>query len=625
MYKLLLTICLLALQEISAAQNNVQLDSLLKAVDAEKADSNKMRLYRQIGNFYSNNNAGKAIEYYVKSLDLAKKLDNKLFIANSYYSIGFCYLNKADFEKSLDNYLQSIRLYEELKDSFRLSNALMSVGNVYGQNKDFKKTDEYYGWARRVIEAMNDSLQLGGIYGSMGTNFDQQKQYDSALKYLGLSNKIGLLVKDDYTTAYALSNLGLTYKHLNRTADALLYFDSVLITFERMGAPVDNMASAYNNIGATYAQAKDYVKAKIAFNKSLALADSSGSTSIAMENYRNMSDMYADMKNYEQEVFYLKKYYDLKDSLFTIDSKNQLTQLEADYQVGKKDIEIVKKDAEVAKQRNERNLFIIIALAAALVLATVAFLYGRIKKANRLLQEKNVQILHQKDELQTLNHVKDRLFSIISHDLRNPLVTLRSYLSLVEDSTIPAEKRVIFKNHTMNAVIHTSDMLDNLLTWANMQIKNTEAASIPLNIPDCVMDVVNNVQAQANQKQVNIQQDIQATAALGDYNIVSIALRNLLTNAIKYSEPGKSILVNSAKEGGQVLVSVKDEGVGMTKDQIQQILADQNNSSLGTGGEKGTGLGLFLVKELLTKINADLQIESEQGRGSTFTIRLQAF
>lgn len=624
MYKFLLCCCCIMVMPFCFAQKNKTLDSLLQSADEEKADSNRLKTYNRIADYYLDNNPGKAIDYFLKVQELARQLNRKRQLANSYYDIGYCYLNKADYDKSMENYLVSVRLYEELKDSFRLSNALMSIGNLYGQNHNFKKTEEYYDRCQSLIEAMKDSLQLSRILGQKGTLYDQYKQYDSALTYLKQSYRIGLALKNDYAVIYSLNNIGVTYKHQGRTAESLSYFDSVLIMLKKINGSVDEIAAAYNNIAATQAQAKNYSKATEAFDKSVSLAIGSGSTSIVMENYRNMADMFGDMKNFESQAEYLKKYYHLKDSIFTADNKNQLTEMESDYQLEKKNTEIVKKDAEVEKQRSARNFFIIIALATVLLLAALAFFYRRIRISNRLLHEKNEQINRQKNELQTLNHVKDRLFSIISHDLRNPLVTLRSYLSLVEDSTIPAEKRLLFKNHTMNAVIHTSDMLDNLLTWANMQIKNSSPAIVPLDLAESIQDVVDNVQAQAAQKQIIIQQKIIASVAAADYNIFTIALRNLLTNAIKYSNNGQTIDISTEKKENHILVTVKDEGIGLSKLQVQQIIADENSSSAGTGGEKGTGLGLFLVKQLLGKINARLLIESEEANGSSFTIELTA-
>jgi signal transduction histidine kinase len=624
MQKILLSIFILLSAITAIAQSNKMVDSLLKKLDKEKVDSNRMKLYQKIGTYYIDNNVGKAIDYLENSLEIAKKLDKSLFIANNYYSIGFCYLVKSNFNKSLENYQLSIQLYEKLKDSLRLSNAYMSVGSLYSQTKDFAKTNEYYDKATKIIEAKKDSVQLVSIYNQRGTLYDQQQQLGLAVVYLKKGLDLAKLMKQDFMITNCWSNIGLTYKHLKNNNLALQYFDSVLTAYKKMDVPVDNYAMVYNNVAATYSQAGNYILAKEAFNKSIQLSIQAGIPFVEMENYNNLADMYGRMKQFELQTTFLKKYYNIKDSLFTADNKNQLTQLETDFQVAKKNAEIVKKDAEVIKQKSERNIFIVIATAAALLLTTLFVFYQRIKNNNRLLQQKNEHIHQQNNELEILNQLKDRLFSIISHDLRNPLVTLRTYLSLADDVALTADKKALFKKTTMQAVIQTCDMLDNLLVWANMQIKNTPVSITLVSITDCVLDVVNNVQAQASQKQLHIQTNIEAVTALGDSTIVAIALRNILTNALKFSPVAATIFIESIRQEEQIRITIKDEGIGMTAEQIQQLAGNQTETTRGTNNEKGSGLGIFLTKELLQKINGQLLIESAKEKGSCFTIVLQA-
>lgn len=607
----------------SFSQVNKEVDSLLKALDTEIQDSNKLRTLNRIGNYYIDNNPSKALEYFERSAALAKKINNTLRLGNAYYDIGFCYLLKNDFDKSLDHYQQSAKIYEQLKDNRRLTNAYMSMGNVFFQSKTLSKASEYYDKAQLIVEQSKDSGQLASLYAQRGTMYDQTQEYDSALLYLQKSMAIAKLINDDYMVTTGLSNIGLTYKHKKNTALALQYFDTVLKKYIAMAEPpLDNLAVIYNNIGATQSQAGNYTKAIKAFNKSIGYCLQEGLTGITMENYRNMADMYGDMKDYRQQSIYLNKYYHLKDSIFSNDNKNQLTQLETDYQLEKKNISLVKEQSETAKQKNQRNIFIIIAIGAAVLLAALSFFYRRIKQNNILLQDKNMQINTQKDELQTLNHIKDRLFSVISHDLRNPLVTLKSYLSLADSPNLPAEKKDKFKSQTVQAVSQTSDMLDNLLVWANMQIKNTRPAITNVNIEDCIDDAIGAVRAQAMQKNIQINKDIKITGAAADSNIVEIALRNIITNAVKYSHANSEILVSTATHQQQIFITVKDEGIGMSKEQVEDLLYNDIESTAGTQGEKGSGLGLFLVKELLQKINAVLLIESEEGKGSSFIIKL---
>lgn len=625
MYKKVYRILCMLLFLIPASafcQQAIPIDSLFNAADNEKADTARMKIYNTIANYYLDNNAGKAIEYLEKAKEIATNHKLALNIANNYYSLGYAYLVKADYDKSLYNYQQSTFIYEQLKDSFRLSNALLSIGNVYFDNKNAEKTNDYYDKAGAIIIALNDTSQVCNYYDTRGITYDQLGKYDSALKYLNKAYSLALKANLVSNAMNTLSNIGLSYKHINQTQKAINCFDTVLQYYKKVNTPPDMYASLYNNIGAAYSQANNFDKAIAAFTSSINLATQAGSTSIVMENYRNLSDMYGNMKNYEQQTVYLKKYYHLKDSIFTIDKSNQLTELESDYRIEKKNAELTKKEAEVTKQKSQRNFLLIIASSIFAVMLGFAFFYTRIRAKNKLLQQQNVQISNQKNELLTLNHVKDRLFSIISHDLRNPLVTLRSYLTLADNESISAEKKQMFKAQTMYAVSQTGDMLDNLLAWANMQIKNTRPAIIPVNVQDLVADAISSVKPQALQKQIEIEQQIFAETILGDYNILMIALRNLLTNAIKFSAEKKIVFIGSKKVNDRIYLSVKDEGIGLTEEQVIAINTNDSNSTNGTKGEKGSGLGLFLIKELLKNINASLLIESVPGTGSTFIISL---
>ncbi len=605
-----------------SARAQLNIDSLLKAADAETTDSARLKIYNKVGNYYMDNNPGKAIEYLEKAKELALKVNNPLKAANNFYSIGYCYLQKAAFDKSLYNYQQSVKLYEKIKDTFRLSNALMSIGNVYFQNKNIANARLYYDDAEKIIKATNDVEQLVNIYDTKGTVYDQLGNFDSAVIYLQKAISLAKTMANKDFSYNSLSNLGLAYKHQFKTDEALKCFDSVLLYFNRSSQPEDKKAIVLNNIAATYTQAGNFNAAQTAFKQSLQLSKNAGIAAVEMENYRNMADMYGQMKNFELQAFFQQKYYGFKDSIFSVENKNKLTEQEAAYQVEKRNAEILKKDAEAVKQNSRQNVLMIIVLSILALLAALVFFYSRIKNKNRELQQKNMQISEQKDELQTLNHVKDRLFGIISHDLRNPMATLRSYLLLAHNETMPAEKKLQFKLQTIHAVSQTSDMLDNLLAWANVQLKNTKAVIVPVNIADIVQDEISNAAAQAFQKKITVVQDLQVDVLPGDYDTLSIALRNLLTNAIKFSRENSVVKIDLVRAGDKNLLSVKDNGVGLSAQQIQQIFISRNDNTKGTAGEKGSGLGLFLVRQLLEKMNAELLIESTPGHGSSFTISI---
>ena len=324
---LLLLTCFFSFTVIGQSK---QVDSLLKLLDKEKADSNRLKIYRNIGNFYVDNNPGKAIEYFKNAVELSEKINNNSQLANNCYSIAFCYRNTGDYSKSVEYYLKAVRVYEADKDYRRLANAYMSLAIVYSYNKDFKNASSYHNRAKELILIRKDSFQLCSLYSDIGTLFDQQKMYDSANKYQQQAYDLAVAIKDEQMIIDCLSNIGLTYKHEGKTKEALANFKKVLLVFQQQQTEPDRYAAVYNNIGATYAQEGNKTLAVEAFNKSLAYASASQNPYIEMENYNNLSDLFGKTADFKNQAFYLKKYYSIKDSLFSADKKNQLTQLEAD-------------------------------------------------------------------------------------------------------------------------------------------------------------------------------------------------------------------------------------------------------------------------------------------------------
>lgn len=383
------------------------IDSLENLLKTERDEHQLMRIHTQLGNAYQDNSNPKAIAYYKEALSLAEKLGDSIRAASSYYGMGYSYFISANYDAALDNYLKSAHRYESMQDSFRLSNALMSIANVYFDNNNFEKTDEYHQKAQNLIIQLKDTLLLCDIYGSRGTLSDKKKDYEQAIAYYRKAYALAILIRDDERLTNNLSNLGITYKHQNNFAAALDNFQQVLAIFKKNNTPVYYQSMVYNNIGSTYAALHDYDQAEQAFDQSITHAGAAGAPYILMENYHNVADMYDSKKDYQKQTIFLKKYHALKDSLFSIDEKNQMVQLESDYQIAQKNAELLKKEAEITKQKNQRNILKVIAFSAFFILLALSYFYLRIKKTNQLLGVKNTEINRQKNTLEdTLLHLK---------------------------------------------------------------------------------------------------------------------------------------------------------------------------------------------------------------------------
>jgi ligand-binding sensor domain-containing protein/signal transduction histidine kinase len=250
------------------------------------------------------------------------------------------------------------------------------------------------------------------------------------------------------------------------------------------------------------------------------------------------------------------------------------------------------------------------------------------KVAERTLQieEQNQLISSKNEELNELNRTKDKFFSIIGHDLGNQFNIIVGFSEMLVSGfkKLDAGKIEYHLNNIYNSARHAHDLLENLLTWANMQTKgiqyNPELFSLNEKIKDSMV-LLEGAYAKKNIK-IGID-DKEEITVFADVNMFSAILRNLLTNAIKFSHENGTVSILAVKKDEYCEITVKDDGVGISDDIKQKIFRiDSNHSTLGTYGEKGTGLGLVLCKEFIEKQGGKIWVESTVGKGSRFTFTL---
>jgi signal transduction histidine kinase len=249
-------------------------------------------------------------------------------------------------------------------------------------------------------------------------------------------------------------------------------------------------------------------------------------------------------------------------------------------------------------------------------------------KAPELLArvKSHLTIRNQQKQLKELNATKDRFFSIIGHDLKGPFTGLLGFSELlIEESqdTPPEDLRHYYK------LIHQSakqgyDLLSNLLEWSRTQSGKIQYDPQTINLHALAEDSINLLQNLADKKNISIHNKLNKnTSITADKNMVVTILRNLINNALKFTPNGGDVWLNAQQNDDHILISVKDNGVGMTEDKLKQLFRiDQNISTKGTNQETGTGLGLIVCKEFAEKHGGTLSVESKKGQGSTFMLRL---
>jgi PAS domain S-box-containing protein len=221
-----------------------------------------------------------------------------------------------------------------------------------------------------------------------------------------------------------------------------------------------------------------------------------------------------------------------------------------------------------------------------------------------------------------LNASKDKLFSIIAHDLKGPIANIKEISSIVNDTEMELSEvgKTKYLKHLENTTNNLYSLLETLLEWSMTKTDRIQFSPISTNLYELSTTLIKQLDAQANLKNISINNHIEANLNLiADPNLLKTILRNLISNSIKYCKEGGTIELSSIEEENIIRITLKDSGVGMSPSQIANLFKlSVNNSTIGTKNEKGTGLGLILCKEFMDKHQGKIEIESTVGNGSTF-------
>jgi two-component system sensor histidine kinase/response regulator len=246
-----------------------------------------------------------------------------------------------------------------------------------------------------------------------------------------------------------------------------------------------------------------------------------------------------------------------------------------------------------------------------------------IMQQKEAMERQTGQLKKQAAELEELNTLKNKLFSVISHDLKTPMYALRNLFHNAQELKMSASEIKAMLPDVINDLNYTTGLMENLLHWAKCQMQSNEVRKQELDMNSMIEDVIRLLRVQADAKQITIERKMALPAyALADRDMINLVLRNLLSNAIKFSPREGRIVIGIQSYDSFTEVFIRDSGSGITKEVMQKINENNFYSTPGTASEAGTGLGLMLCREFLQRNHGNMMIESEPGRGSTFSFTL---
>jgi signal transduction histidine kinase len=229
-------------------------------------------------------------------------------------------------------------------------------------------------------------------------------------------------------------------------------------------------------------------------------------------------------------------------------------------------------------------------------------------------------------KLTELNQLKNKLFSVIAHDLKTPMYALRNLFNNMHFKEMPVKEMKALLPGIVNEMNYTTNLMENLLQWAKWQMENTSLQPEVLDIETMISRVLKLLHWQASNKRIHLEAQIEEPLfCYADKEMVNLVLRNLLSNAIKFTHENGHIRVGAKEQASCVEIFVQDDGVGISAERQQQLFGDMFYTTKGTHSETGTGLGLRLCKDFLEKNGGRIAVKSQPGKGSTFTVTLPRF
>ena len=620
------------LNQLSYYQRLIEQDSMLinseRALELSKQNDyihGELEALANLASLYLySGQTDKSIDF---SLETIKNPDLKNYPKTEmkvYNILGQGYYLKNDYPSTYTQFLHTLAIAENTNDQFHLFRMNMNLGTIFSRLDDYNEALKYYAIAYKYVKKLNDPTKEAMLLSNMAfLNIELENLEQAKIE---LDETFALFEKNKQITwlAWTYSTLGLYYLTLNNFDNALVNYQISLDMHDGFN-DVKAKADIKYGLGRSYLGLNNLVKAKASINESVTLYASSDYDAGLEKAYRTLYEINKSQDNVTESLKYLELTEKLSNDIFKKNNRRNLTMLNAKLNF-EKETENLKAQNEFAL--NQQRKYVKWSLAGLFTLMVIVFIILKANQREKVLNKKlanQAEILNKNQEsLTQINANQDRLFSIVGHDLRGPINSLNDILRLyLEDP----EGKVYFEQFAPQLKEDLEQVqftMDNLLHWGKTQMQgssiNVRSISVKYEL-DTILQLYRN---EVNKKSIVINNQVAANHnVFADQQQFNVIFRNLINNAIKFTPNEGLITISTEIKDKNLVIQVTDTGVGMTEGDIQKLFSNTENfSKYGTNLEKGTGLGLRLVKAMVIKNDGEIIVKSQPNQGSQFIIEL---
>lgn len=644
-----ISIALIILFVISSSAQG-SLDSLKSALKSESDVNNKIKILEKISDQFQNPNDKLIYARQSYSLSSEANTASKILAANE---MGICYGMLGQIDSSKFYFTKALEASIESQDSAYISSAYNGLGNLSRVSGDLEGALSNFLNALNYSSAVPNRQWEADILTNISGVYFDLKDFDAALEKVFEARDIYQNVGDEKNISYTANLLAIVYRALGELDKAYLYNQEALQMLVEIR---DTTQIIYNYVNTTeiLIQQNKFDEAAENALKTLKLADQFGERDPHITSLLTLSSIYYRQgkirlaEKYADEGISVAKKFEFNaqlpnaymlrsliesskgnhldayswmeqrqaanDSIRSKEIASKISELNVQYETKEKESEIARLNAEQEvkglelEQAQTRNLFLsTIAVLMIIVGGIIFYLYHQRMKINR--------------QLEAVNSTKDRLFSMIAHDIKNPLSAFKSIAQALEENykSMPEDQLNLFVSQLDTSASKLLDLLQNLLEWSITESGSLRFHPEEVKLKEVADEAIELFKGAIDAKRLTIENKIEATDMVtADYKMLFSIIRNLISNAVKFTQVNGHISLESKPNGQLMEIVVTDDGQGMTPEQVTNLF-DKNSIT----DKDGTGLGLVLCKEFVEKNGGSIWVESQKGSGTTFKFTLK--
>jgi two-component system sensor histidine kinase/response regulator len=579
-----------------------------------------------------------AEKYAEDALAIAEKIGYLKGKAEAMGNIGWVAYRRSDFVNTLHYSIEAMKIAEQIGYKTEMARSMNNIAAVSFEQKQFPKAISEFKKALVISYESKDGKAIGRSLNNVAYVYLMSNtSLDSADVYSNKAVQYCETIKDSYLIAFGLRTSGDVMVKRKQYAKALKMYERG-IALSEANRNNSMMAATYHRIAKVYVELGRNDDAIQVLLRNADEARKMGYREELERTYKVLSEIYHKLGQPDKAYDYLTRYTSLHDSIYTMQNSKQIALLQNEFELSLKQaqIELLTKEAdlkqeEIGSQRIQLYATILGATGVLLIVVVMLYAFQKVKRTNKELEiqkaelaHKNLEVEEKSNELELLNKTKDKLFSIIGHDFRSPLHSLRGLLELIGTRNMTQQEFEVYSKDLKNKIDIVYNNLDNILHWSVSQLNGIHASPVRISMKSLATEVVDLYSEIARVKGVSIINEVPAEGNVwADKDQIRLVIRNLVSNALKFTFAGGQVTIGAVIFEDTVRVFVKDTGVGIAKDDLAKLFVKQSLwSAKGTNDEKGLGLGLLLCKEFIEKNNGILDVKSEPGTGTVIGFTL---